>query len=82
MWRPLSNDPDPNFHYDRVVLVLLATLLALSTPVVAWWSRDGSAWYLPYLIWLGIIAMIALALRGFRVEPEPDSENPDDASPQ
>lgn len=80
MWRPLANDRAPSFHYDRVVLVLLACLLALSTPVVAWWSRDGAAWYLPYLIWVGIIAMIAVGLRGFRVEPESDDGMADDDS--
>ncbi|MCP5142040.1 MAG: hypothetical protein H6980_06795 [Gammaproteobacteria bacterium] len=76
MWRSPSSTPQSGFHYDRVVLVLLASLLALSTPVVAWWSRDGVAWYLPYLIWLGLIAMIALALRGFRVDIEDEDDNP------
>lgn len=72
MWRSPSPGSENNFHYDRVVVVLLAALLALSTPVVAWWSRDGAAWYLPYLIWLGLIAMTALSLRDYRIDGDDD----------
>jgi len=48
--------PDPK---DRLLLLLLLTLLLLASPLRFWWSGAGSPWFTPYLVWGGIIALIA-----------------------
>ncbi|WP_127476896.1 hypothetical protein [Sulfurivermis fontis] len=49
---------------DRVVLLFLLALFLLVSPLLDWWAADGNPWYLPYLIWLGlIVAMYRLQRR-------------------
>ncbi|GAB4296910.1 MAG: hypothetical protein Kow0096_14600 [Thiohalomonadaceae bacterium] len=40
---------------DRVVLLFLLALFLLVSPLLDWWAADGTPWYLPYVIWLGLI---------------------------
>jgi len=51
----LPNDPD--IPLDKVILLLLLALFLLVSPLVNWWARDTAPWYLPYLIWLALIAL-------------------------
>lgn len=45
---------------ESVVLsFLLALLLLAESPIMTWWATGDKPWYLPYLIWLGIIALVA-----------------------
>ena len=44
---------------DNALLLGLFILLAFTTPVMAWWAAPDSPWYLIYLIWFGVIALIA-----------------------
>jgi hypothetical protein len=46
-------------HLDTVILLLLFALFLLASPLTMLWASADSPWYLPYLIWLGIIALIA-----------------------
>lgn len=48
---------------DTVILLLLAALLLFAPPLLYWWARPGSPWYLVFLLWGGLIALIALAQR-------------------
>jgi len=42
---------------DKVLLLFLFALFLLVSPLLQWWAADASPWYLPFLIWLGIIAL-------------------------
>lgn len=48
---------------DTVILLLLAALLLFAPPLLYWWARPGSPWYLVFLLWAGLIGLIALARR-------------------
>ena len=44
---------------DKVLLLFLATLFLLLSPLSRWWAADDSPWYLPFLLWLGVILVAA-----------------------
>jgi len=44
---------------ERVILLLVAALFLFATPVTLAWAHDRSPWYLPYLLWLGLIIWCA-----------------------
>ena len=46
---------DSRRQLDSVLLLALLALLLFASPLMAWWARDTSPWYLPYLLWLLII---------------------------
>lgn len=50
--------PSPPTHRTDLTLLLFAfALFLLASPLVDWWSGEGSPWYTPYLLWLLIIAL-------------------------
>lgn len=51
--------PDSGRSVDSVVLLFLFGLFLFFSPFTSWWAVTASVWYLPYLFWLGLIAMIA-----------------------
>jgi hypothetical protein len=44
-------------YIDRLVLLFIAGAYLLSPAIIEWWSDGGTAWYRPYLIWLGLIML-------------------------
>lgn len=54
----MQHGSDGNRHLDSVVLLFLFALFLLISPFTTWWAADDSPWYLPYLIWLGLILLI------------------------
>jgi len=54
---------------DQSLLLVLFILLLFSSPFLAWWGEADNVWYLPYLLWLGIILLIAWVLGRKRHEP-------------
>lgn len=54
----MSEPQDPRRGADRTVLVLLLALLVLSPPLLNGWAQPGQPWYLPYLIWAGLVGLI------------------------
>ena len=42
---------------EITVVVLLITLLILLPPLLRLWVSMDAAWYLPYLVWAGIIGL-------------------------
>ena len=54
---------------DSSLLLGLFILFLLSSPFLMLWGRPGSEWYLPYLVWLGIILLIAWVNGRRRDEP-------------
>jgi len=46
---------------ERIFLVFGLGGLLLISPMVGWWLRPELPWFLPYLVWLLIIALIPWA---------------------
>lgn len=51
---------------ERLLLVLALTLALFASPLVFLWARDGSPWYLVYLLWLFVIVLGGLVGRVHR----------------
>lgn len=51
---------------ERAVILLLLALLLLLPPLLYWWARPVMPWYVPYLLWAVIIALIGLSGLGRR----------------
>jgi drug/metabolite transporter (DMT)-like permease len=55
----MQEPPPPDRQIDRTIALGLMILLLFSAPIMIWWTSPGMPWYLPYLIWLGVICAIA-----------------------
>jgi hypothetical protein len=44
-------------YINRLVLLFVVGAYLLSPAIIEWWSEGGTAWYRPYLIWLGLIGL-------------------------
>lgn len=51
--------PETGPHLDSTILLFLLAIFLFVSPLVQWWASDDSPWYLPYLIWFGIITLVA-----------------------
>jgi len=66
----LSKEPGRPFaQVDRMyinptLLLLLALTFVFSPTLQDWVLTGGSAWYRPYLVWIGLIAFIYWSQRG------------------
>ena len=54
---------EPGRPLTSLVLVFLFGLMMYATPFFTWWAVEESPWYLPYVIWLAIILLVAFAQR-------------------
>ena len=43
---------------EITIVVLLIAILVLLPPLLSLWVSPDVGWYLPYLVWSGIIALI------------------------
>ena len=57
------SSPPPNKNSDRSLVTAFLLVLVFVTPFTSLWSRGEMAWYAPYVIWLGIVMLIAVSLR-------------------
>lgn len=55
MIRPRSGQ----LKLDRVLLLLFFALFLLASPALLWWASTENPWYVPYLVWLLLIALAA-----------------------
>jgi len=46
---------------DLAVILGLLALWLFGFPVSVWWLWGAPLWYLPYLLWLGVILLAGLA---------------------
>ncbi|WP_041066340.1 hypothetical protein [Thiolapillus brandeum] len=54
-----------NDHTDKSLVTAFILILFFATPFASLWARNSDAWYIPYMLWLLIIALLAVAqLRG------------------
>lgn len=51
---------DNGKYLDGVLLVFLFAVFVLLPPFVGFWATPNAPWYLPYIVWLGIIVLVAL----------------------
>ncbi|WP_457667563.1 hypothetical protein [Thiolapillus sp.] len=55
--------PSSNKNADRSLVTAFLLVLVFITPFASLWSRGEMPWYAPYVIWLGIVMLIAISLR-------------------
>lgn len=52
--------PDPTgARLDRVLLLFLLAVFLFATPFTSWWAHTEPPWYFPFLLWGGLIALVA-----------------------
>jgi hypothetical protein len=51
--------PESGNRWDSVVLLFLFGLFLFFSPFTFWWASVVGIWYFPYLLWLGLIGLIA-----------------------
>ncbi len=59
MERPPKTEPSA----DALAFLLALGVLLFASPLVYWWTTPDSPWYLPYLLWLLLIALGGWLLR-------------------
>lgn len=57
----MSQDPNRSDHLDSVVPLFLFGLFLFLSPFTTWWAGYTRLWYLPYLIWFGLIVLAGWA---------------------
>ena len=62
----MSPHSDNGSGLDSVVLVFLFGVLLFLSPFTFWWAEAAGVWYLPYLLWLVLILLIAAVARRLR----------------
>lgn len=55
--------PEPRRYLDAVVVVFLIAAALFVSPFLLIWTAPSSPWYVPYLLWLGVIALILIVDR-------------------
>ena len=50
-------------YLDAVVVVFLLGALLFASPVIYVWTSPHSPWFVPYLLWLLVIALAGWAYR-------------------
>lgn len=51
---------DSRKYLDSIVIVFGLAAFLLLPPFVTFWATPPAPWYLPYLVWLGIVVLVAL----------------------
>jgi len=53
----MAGSSEPGKYLDRAILLFLFALLLFASPLVSWWASADHPWYLPYGLWLLVIAL-------------------------
>ncbi|MDX5364397.1 MAG: hypothetical protein LPJ91_09615 [Pseudazoarcus pumilus] len=48
---------------DKIVILFLFGALLFASPWVHWWASGSLPWYVPYVLWALVIALIAVVQR-------------------
>lgn len=54
---------------DIYIFLLIIALFLLNSPFFQWWATAERTWYIPYMVWGGIIVLIYLCQRWHRHNP-------------
>ena len=60
-----SNTPEGR-KTEISLIVILVSILMLLPPVLNLWAEADNPWYIPYLVWLGIIVLTFFLQRVLR----------------
>jgi hypothetical protein len=55
--------PQSPQRLDIFILLLILAVFLLDSPFFQWWATAERAWYLPYLVWGGVILLIYVCQR-------------------
>lgn len=55
----MRSGQDSGHSLDSVILLFVFGLFVFFSPFTSWWASVTTLWYLPYLLWLGMIVLIA-----------------------
>lgn len=53
--------PPSNKNTDKSLVAAFVLVLIFATPFTSLWARSEWSWYLPYLLWLGVILLLVLS---------------------
>lgn len=62
-------DPTPG-KLDRVLLLFLLALFLFASPFTTWWAHAQPPWYVPFLLWGGLITLVAFERTSRRGDDE------------
>lgn len=48
---------------DKILILFLFGVLLFASPLVQWWASGAFPWYVPYMLWGLVIALIAVVQR-------------------
>lgn len=48
---------------DKILILFLFGILLFASPLVHWWASGAFPWFVPYMLWALVIALIALVQR-------------------
>jgi hypothetical protein len=58
----MKRSPNSEPRIDSLLILLLFALVLFCSPAILLWAGDDSLWYLPYVLWLVLIALGALVI--------------------
>lgn len=47
-------------HLDLVLVAFIIAIFVFASPFYLLWMAPGTPWYVPYLIWFGVIVMTGI----------------------
>ncbi len=59
----MRQQPDSNKYFDAVTVVFVCAVFVFLSPFLLVWSFPTAPWYLPYLLWGGVILIAAIVQR-------------------
>lgn len=59
----MPSPSDSGKYLDSVIIIFLLATALFVPPLLTTWATPDSPWYLPYLVWFGVIVLIALVQR-------------------
>ena len=51
----------PKVRLDWLALLFVFSLFVFVSPAITWWASTDKPWFLPYVIWLVLIALVGWA---------------------
>ena len=59
----MATRPDNGRYLNLVLVAFLVAVFLFASPFYLLWMAPETPWYVPYLIWLGVIVMTGIVQR-------------------